>query len=111
MKSEIASQLEKIKQAAISAEKNLQSKDPQAVKKAEGQLKQVATELQAWAQKHNIQLQQHVDEHPQAEARRRCKGVIDVTVGGEQKTCVLIGKQGRNCLYSCIPATIHGLEF
>jgi len=107
MKKEGISELEGIKKAALALEEGLYSKDPATVAHAEAQLKLVASKLQAWAKKYKVTLTQRVEEHPkEARRRRKCQGILDVKINGKSKSCLLIGRDGRNCLYNCFDATV-----
>ncbi|SRR6266508_476600 len=112
MASQARMELGKIKRASTILQKKLYSTDPDVAEKAEAQLDEIAKSLRAWARKYRVKLKRHVETGPAGEARRRrkCAGIIDIS-GSDPKTCFLIGKQGRNCLYDCIPGIISGLEF
>jgi len=91
--------------------KKTNSADRAVAKKAEAELRDIAKALQAWARKNGVKLHRHVEAQPDVEARiRKCQAIIDTDVGGDPMTCVLIGKQRRNCLYSCFSALGPGVE-
>jgi hypothetical protein len=98
-------ELERIRRAAAALEKDLQSSDEKVAAAAEKKLKQAATDLKALAKAHGIKLTRH-SEPSDPEARRRCAPVISTVINGKIQMCVFVGKEGRNCLYSCSPATM-----
>ena len=111
MASNARMELGKIKRSSTILQKKLYSSDPAAAKKAEAQLADIGKALSAWSRKYHVKLTPHVETHPAGEARRRkCAPVVDADVGGEPMDCFLMGKQGRNCLYRCVPKLI-GVEF
>jgi hypothetical protein len=105
MKSEMMREFRKVRNKSVALGKKLSSKDPEVAKKAEVQLGEIAREFHAWAKKYKVKLVRHVEEPPTAEPMRRCKEVIFTKVNGIDMGCVLIGRQGRKCLYDCAPDT------
>jgi hypothetical protein len=99
-------ELERIRRAAAALETDLRSTDEKVAAAAEKKLKQAATDLKALAKAHGIKLTQHTEPSGDPEARRRCAPVISTVINGKIQMCVFVGKEGRNCLYSCSPATM-----
>lgn len=104
MASEARRELGRIKRASTALQRKLDSSEPAVVREAEAQLDEIAKALRVWARKHGVKLHKYVESHPNAEARRRrCKARFDTVIGDEGVTCFLIGREGRNCLYNCVP--------
>ena len=99
-------ELERIKQAAAALEKDLASSDEKVAAAAEKSLKRLGADLKALASQHGIKLVQHTEPGSGPETRRKCAPVISTVINGKVQMCVLVGKEGRNCLYSCSPASL-----
>jgi hypothetical protein len=104
MKKEMSNELEKIKAAALALGARLHSDDQKIAEQAMTELKAIGGEFEAWAKKSNVSLTRHTEEAP--ETRRRCAPWISTVINGKIQACVLLGKERRNCLYSCAPATM-----
>ena len=98
-------ELQKITQALVTLGPNLNSSDQQAAEKAQSELKKANADLTAWASKHGVTLTKHAVESP--EAMRKCVVLIYPIINGKLHQCSLVGKEGRNCLYSCTPGTFQ----
>jgi hypothetical protein len=98
-------ELEKITQALYALGPNLYSSDQKAAEKAQSELKKANADLKAWASKNGVTLTPHTEEGP--ETMRKCVPVIYPIIKGKLHQCSLIGKEGRNCLYSCTPGTFQ----
>src|SRR5258706_125573 len=99
-------EFEKIKAAAVALESRLHSDDQKVAEQAMAELKTVGLDLKAWAKKNGVTLTSHTETPPEAR-RRKCAVVIYPVVKGKVNECVLLGRDGRNCLYNCSPATLQ----
>src|SRR5688572_6140643 len=98
-------ELQKITHALVALGPNLYSSDQKAAEKAQSELKKVNADLTAWASKNGVTLTKHAEESP--EAMRKCVLLIYPIIKGKLHQCILLGKEGRNCLYSCTPGTFQ----
>ena len=106
MQSETAKELQQFKQLAEGLEVQISSEDTTVAIKADAQLAQLNKDIEAWAKKNKVRSFQHtVAETGSAETRRRCKPMIilppSTNPDASANVCLLMGKQGRNCLYVC----------
>src|SRR5258706_13485509 len=97
---------EKNKAAAVSLGPRLHSDDQRVAEQAMMELKKIGSDLKAWAKKNGVTLTSHTETPPEAR-RRKCAVVIYPVVKGKVNECVLLGRDGRNCLYNCSPATLQ----
>ncbi len=99
-------ELERIRRDAAALEQDLQSTDEKVAAAAEKKLKKAAADLKALAKEHGFKLARHEEPTAPPEMRRKCAPVISTVINGKIQMCILVGKEGRNCLYSCSPATM-----
>lgn len=103
-------ELERIRQAAAALEEDLHSTDEKVAAAAEAKLRSIGADFKALARKHGLNVVSHEEQAGGAETRRRCEAVISRVIDGKINMCVLIGKEGRKCLYSCSPATLSPVQ-
>ena len=107
MANQVTVELARIKRKSRDVEKRLYSADQAVAKRAEATLYDIGKALQAWAKKYRVKLLTHVETPPTGPAaRRRCKPTTTTHVSDESMDCYLIGRDGRNCLYRCLPHTV-----
>ena len=107
MADKASEEFEAIRKAAAALESDLQSTDAAVAKKAEAKLKKAGSDLTAWAKKNKITLVSHAEVRPGGvEPMKKCAPVISTVINGKVNVCVLVGTEGRKCLYSCSPATM-----
>ena len=106
MKKEAATELEKFKAAALALETRLHSSDEKVARQAMSELKGIGGEVEAWAKKNGVTLTKHAEPSGGPETMRKCAPWISTVINGKINGCYLMGKEGRNCLYSCAPVTV-----
>jgi hypothetical protein len=100
-------ELERLKQAAAALEDDLHSDDKKVAAAAEKALRKLGADLKALATKHGLKVVvNHEEQATGPEPRRRCAPTISTVINGKIHVCILVGKEGRKCLYSCSPATL-----
>jgi hypothetical protein len=107
MKKEVTTELEKFKTAALALEPRLHSSDEKVARQAMTELKGIGGEVEAWAKKNNVTLTRHAEPSPEGpETMRKCAPWISTVINGKINGCIFVGKERRNCLYSCAPVTV-----
>ena len=99
-------ELEKLKRAATALEDDLHSTDEKVAAAAEKKLRKIGADFKALLKKHGKVVVNHEEQVTGPEPRRKCAPAISTVINGKVHVCILVGKEGRNCLYSCSPATM-----
>lgn len=92
-------------------ESRFHSTDTSVAGKAEAELKALGGELKRWAKANAVKLTPYKADAPAgsgtgAVPMKKCAVVIYPVIDGKVNQCVLVGQDGRKCLYSCSPAAL-----
>jgi len=97
----------KIVQEIVALDATWSSDDPQTAETARIALGEIGKDLAAWAKRHGVTILRHsVESGGEPEVRRRCSLVTTTIKHGKIYICVLEGREGRNCFYSCAPGVM-----